>query len=562
MSPLCLVYLAYKQQFQYLPKKILNQLLPSPKATTIQEPQEGAEPRQAKKDPVPKQKAPTTTTNPTTVISAQAVAIMAEEIGITRSEMTDDCELAALGVDSLLGLTISGKFREVFEMDVPSTLFTDYQTVGEVKQFVTQYLSLDDTPWASGGMNTPFTSNDSCSDTSASSAPSDAGDVKVAAGTVALMKDIISEETGISSHEMTPETSLADSGIDSLMLLQILGSLREQCGMDLPATFFVDHDTFGDIEKTLGFDADMDKDQDLWESAADSQPAKQVAPSDGVPSKPKMFSRENLDANAPSATSILVQGNPKIATKSLFLFPDGSGSATSYASIPKVDDDVCVYGLNCPYMKQPESYTCGIDGAVTLYLREIRRRQLRGPYYLGGWSAGGECAYEACLQLQEVGETVERLILFDAPCPLGLASLPSRLHHFFGSIGLLGTGGNVPAWLLPHFEYSIKNLAAYNPTPMDPRTGTPPKTYSIMAQDGVCKNPEDPRPEPQPDDPPNMNWLLYNRTDFGYNGWDQLLGAENITHTESVPNVNHFTMMRETGAKSLGGHIKKALVDK
>jgi hypothetical protein len=40
-----------------------------------------------------------------------------------------------------------------------------------------------------------------------------------------------------------------------------------------------------------------------------------------------------------------------------------------------------------------------------------------------------------------------------------------------------------------------------------------------------------------------MNWLLNNRTDFGYNGWDKLLGAENCTCV-SIEG-NHFTMMRE-----------------
>jgi naphtho-gamma-pyrone polyketide synthase len=52
-------------------------------------------------------------------------------------------------------------------------------------------------------------------------------------------------------------------------------------------------------------------------------------------------------STVPPATSVLLQGNPRTATRKLFLFPDGSGSATSYVSIPPIAaDKLCVYGLN------------------------------------------------------------------------------------------------------------------------------------------------------------------------------------------------------------------------
>jgi hypothetical protein len=123
-----------------------------------------------------------------------------------------------------------------------------------------------------------------------------------------------------------------------------------------------------------------------------------------------------------------------------------------------------------------------------------------------------------------------------------LEALPSRLHDFFNSIGLLGTGGkNPPDWLLPHFESSIKALTAYKPKVMDPKKA--PKTFAIWATDGVCKNPSDPRPPPSKDDSKSMKWLLENRTDFGFNGWDEVLGGKNIKTVKI--SSNHFTMMRD-----------------
>ena len=241
---------------------------------------------------------------------------------------------------------------------------------------------------------------------------------------------------------------------------------------------------------------------------------------------------------------MLLQGSAKTATKKLFLFPDGSGSATSYISIPNLGPDVAIYGMNCPFMKDPKNYLVGIDGVSLLYMNEMKRRQPEGPYYIGGWSAGGVVAYEVAVQLMARGEKVEKLLLIDSPCPVKLEPLPARLHHFFDQIGLLGTGGtgSSPEWLLPHFEYSIKALSAYEPQAMP--KGQAPSTFAIWATDGVCGKPNDPRPPPaEGEDPKPMKWLLDNRTDFGDNGWGQLLGDSMVFDT--ISSCNHFTMMTD-----------------
>jgi thioesterase domain-containing protein len=240
-----------------------------------------------------------------------------------------------------------------------------------------------------------------------------------------------------------------------------------------------------------------------------------------------------------------MQGKPRTASKLLFLFPDGSGSATSYASIPNIDPSIAVYGLNSPYMTTPTHFTNGISGVATQYLAEVRRRQPKGPYHLGGWSAGGVVAYEITLQLLAAGEKVESLILLDSPCPIALEPLPSRLHHFFAKIGLIGSeeGTKIPDWLLPHFEASIKALTDYKPQPIPARDlARAPRTLAVWARHGVCRYPDSPRPEVRGDEPASMNWLLNNRTDFGPNGWGRLLGCVEFK-TMSVDG-NHFDLMK------------------
>lgn len=62
----------------------------------------------------------------------------------------------------------------------------------------------------------------------------------------------------------------------------------------------------------------------------------------------------------------------------------------------------------------------GIQPALTtfedmaaLYIREIRKVQPRGPYYLGGYSMGGEIALEIGQQLFRQGDQVKLLVMFD-----------------------------------------------------------------------------------------------------------------------------------------------------
>ena len=317
--------------------------------------------------------------------------------------------------------------------------------------------------------------------------------------------------------------------MDSLMTLTVLANLRETTGQDLAPDFFVENTSIDAIAETLY----PKSKQSLMMPATIDRAIRDEMMADKATA-------------SPPAVSLLLQGNPKTAKKTLFLFPDGSGSATSYATIAKIAPDVALYGLNCPFMKTPADFSCGIVGVSTLYKEEVRRRQPEGPYYLGGWSAGGIVAYEVALQLMQEGASIERLVFLDSPCPVDLEVIPPRLHHFFDEIGLLGTGtGTMPGWLLPHFESTIRALETYRPRVMDPQKV--PQTFTVWAQDGVCGMPGDPQPPPRGDDPKSMKWLLQNRTDFGPNGWDTLLGKGKMDFR--TVKCNHFTMMREPAVR-------------
>lgn len=565
-------------KFQQIPRRVLNTFLPpqqkvgaAPKAAAVAAPAKAvaAKPAAIKAAPAPikvqaakpvvkAQKAPKKVAakkSQGASVSSKVMQIIAKETDVDQSELVEEAAFENLGVDSLMSLTISAIFREDLDMEISSTLFTDYPTVGEMKKYFAQFDGAagpaedDDSESESEpptDLATPYEDDLSTPASSApSTAPSDAGKPDVDSpsreipdsevGEVSLARHIVAQEMGVDISEVTDQADLAEMGMDSLMSLTILGELREKTGIDLPSTFLSTNGCIEDIENALGM-----RPQPKAKAAAPAAPK--------VEKKHKSLQLNKVNAKLtdisqyPPATSVLLQGNAKVATKKIFFLPDGSGSATSYVSIPNIGPDVAAYGLNCPFMKNPDDWKCGIETVSLIYLAEIKRRQPQGPYIIGGWSAGGVIAYAVAQALLANNEKVEKLLLLDSPCPVNLAPLPTRLHVFFNEIGLLGTGDptKTPKWLLPHFTAAIRSLSDYEPQ----RTLAPIPTYAIWCREGVAGNAGDPRPPPAEDeDPAPMKWLLNHRTDFTDNGWGQLCGAENMKY--GVMGGNHFSMMKD-----------------
>lgn len=528
-------------KFQCIPRTLLNTFLPpaqsaAQKSTAkvgFKGDAQNTNKAKPKEVPAPVSAPPVKKTQ--TGLSSRALSAVAEEVGVPTSELSDNVVFEEVGVDSLMSLTISSRLRQELDMDLSSTLFTDHPTVAEFSKYFAANESADatavETECDSIGSSTPTSDHSgdfSAEDTASTTPLSSAGDEEI----TEAIRTTIADEMGVPVEEILGETNLASLGMDSLMSLTILANLRETTGQDLSSDFFVENPSMTAIENTL-----YPKSKPILPTPAVVEKSAQEVTSVVEKSAKKISPKA-------TATSLLLQGNPKTASKTLFLFPDGSGSASSYASISPISPSTtAVYGLNCPFMKSPSQFTCGIPGVSALYKAEVQRRQPMGPYHLGGWSAGGVVAYEVAQQLMQEGETVSRLILLDSPCPIRLEPLPARLHRFLDQIGLLGTGaGEAPEWLLPHFDSAIKALDEYKPAPMD--AAKAPKTFAIWATDGVCGNPEDVQLPREEGDPKSMRWLLENRTDFGSNGWDDLLGGEGKMRFATVEG-NHFTIMRQ-----------------
>lgn len=593
------------KQFQGVPRRVLDHLLPSgsatfssapkpkPKAETItQVVTEKLHVQVENTDGNVVPKVVTQTVNKVSIGSnlvARAFEIIAEEIGLAASELVPNSTFVDLGVDSLLSLTITSRLREELELDVSSTLFAECLSVQELTGFLRRGEGTVASSQSTSGDQTPGTRSESSGYQTDQTNPSseDLGDVDV----MATMRCILAEEIGISVHELKGSSDFGELGLDSLLSLTVLARLREEVNLHLPGSLFLDKNSLDEVESFLGLkgepmvtikEINPSSNNSVSSSIVHLLPEAVDHHSDPIAGIKEMMtitpspavnirvSRSSLGSSVPKASSMLLQGSTKVATKCLFLFPDGSGSATSYAPLPSISSDVVVYGLNCPYIRSPHEMKCSLEELTPPYLAEIRRRQPHGPYYLGGWSAGGICAFDAAQELERCGETVARLILIDSPFPIGLEKLPPRLYDFFSSIGMFGSaeGKAPPSWLIPHFLAFVDALDRYRARPF--ALGRGPKTFIVWAKDGVCKNPGDPRPEPRADDPREMNWLLNNRTDFGPNGWDTLLGCggdgeddgndDEKVVVETIEDANHFSLMEGEKVKELARFLERAMI--
>ncbi|KAK4235039.1 conidial yellow pigment biosynthesis polyketide synthase [Achaetomium macrosporum] len=590
-------------KFQCIPRKVLNMLLPprgAHAAASAPPPRSSvAATKPAPKTPSPpkRKKEAVTPSNINKVnqrlksVISTVMDILAREVGCSHDELAENIAFTDLGVDSLMSLTVSGKIREELELDIPSNAFVDHPTIGAFKRYLAKYeqpgrkMSIsshdsqasasDGSPESESGsgVTTPLDESDAYSakgDGQSQAESGESGDELQS-----IVRSTIAGEMGVEVDEILAAPDLANLGMDSLMSLSILGKLRENTGLTVPADLFVANPSLKAVERALGISsapkkpAGRKQQQQSKQQSKESSPAKQqaeVAPSApkhpriGLeePAPPKPPRPTNLVDDYPNrkASSVLLSGSHRQATKHLFMIPDGSGSATSYTEIANVGGEWAVWGLFSPFLKTPEEYNCGVYGMASKFIEEMKRRQPQGPYSVAGWSAGGVIAYEIVYQLTTAGEEVENLIIIDAPCPVTIEPLPQGLHAWFASIGLLGEGDDkkIPPWLLPHFAASVTALSNYDALPV-PKDKCP-KVMAIWCEDGVCKFPTDPRPEPYPKG--HALFLLDNRSDFGPNRWDEYLDVSKMQFRH-MPG-NHFSMMHGELAKQLGGFIKEALL--
>lgn len=392
---------------------------------------------------------------------------------------------------------------------------------------------------------------------------------------------IISEESGYELADIDDDKlALADLGVDSLLSLAITSRFREELGdsvshLDLNTLFMTCH-TVASLKAALAGNKTTPNPRNVheWRAITTDTASIPVSPPESICTQDfSIVSTTHIkDPPVPQATSVILQGSPKRARATIFLFPDGSGSATSYASIPPIcpTGDICVIAFNCPFLKKESSmFSCPLDALIDQgYLPELHRRlELRATvdgntkhtYYVGGWSAGGTLAYRAAQRLLQNEDEVKRgprslgilsgLVLIDAPPPIkGMDPLPDHFYKYCEQKGVFGgwsgpRARKAPDWLIPHFNGTIAVLQHYVAEPLTRAQAARLKTVAcIWAGESVVGS--DKPLEPHPDDTEGMKFLTVQRTDFSTAGWEQLVPGvdQGAILCQRLEGAHHFSL--------------------
>ncbi|KAJ5806698.1 Alpha/Beta hydrolase protein [Penicillium riverlandense] len=328
----------------------------------------------------------------------------------------------------------------------------------------------------------------------------------------------LAKETGIEVDDIDDRDEFtADLGINPIVAKSIRADWEAILKTTIPATIFDQYPTVGAFHRYL-----------------QSLPGR-------VPKAAPRQSRVPL--------SVVLQGNPSTCAKTIFLLPDGSGSGMAYASIPQISHSTCLVAMNSPYLDQASAYICSIEQIAGLWIDEIRQRQPKGPYIVGGWSAGGYYSYEVANALIRAGERVSAIVLLDSPCRPYFEALPMEVVEYLSTNGLMGSFGirGPPAWVVEHFQSTIRGVRQYVPAPMDAEDM--PDVYIIWAREGVLPSSE--LEETGLDLSVKVSrFLLEGKPNYGTHGWERLFPGARL-HLATISG-NHFTLIHKPYINEIG----------
>jgi thioesterase domain-containing protein len=117
---------------------------------------------------------------------------------------------------------------------------------------------------------------------------------------------------------------------------------------------------------------------------------------------------------ASSGWSPLVAIQPEGSRPPLFCFHGAGGNVLIYRDLARrLGLGQPFYGLQSQGLDGSLPPLSTVEEMASLYVKELRKVQPHGPYFLAGYCGGGTIAYEAAQQLQAQGERVALLAMFD-----------------------------------------------------------------------------------------------------------------------------------------------------
>lgn len=417
-------------------------------------------------------RSPDSTANPSLNLFVRVANIIAEEVGIEASTIPEYARFADLGIDSLLSISITRNVQHKTGLLIPTVLFDGDSTLSKIRAHLARLQ-----PSSSSWDTTQILDSSSTSPSLATATPvnplstspstsSSIGESRAGGSEFETFLGTVAEETGCDLSDLQPETQFAELGVDSLLGISILAAFQNTTGKGLPSSLFSDYPT-------------VDLMRQMFQGSAPPATLNQELTAVEFQAWPEY-----------SNFGRLLQGKSTSKLPSFFLVAPGSGYIEPYINLPEIYSGLDVYGLESPFLHQLPPGGWSMERAASVYIKEIRRIQPRGPYILGGWSIGGMYSYEISRQLIAEGETILGIILIESPCPNGMPNMPTPTIEAAELAGLylpIKREGlpdiDFPRSLKEHTIGSLNALKNYFPEPMKP-TQRPRYVMQIWASKG------------------------------------------------------------------------------
>jgi iterative type I PKS product template protein len=474
---------------------------------------------------------------------AELLAIVSEQLGMSVAELetSKGATFAELGVDSQMSISILADFQRATAVELPAAFFTNFPTPAHAQSELGNQQPEESKEQDQKARSPPRPSTKRKSSkkrTTASVGPS-----------THLLRLIV-DELDLEADDITPSTTFESIGMSSMLSVKITSDFERETGIELPAAFFSDQPTVADARRELDGQSETTPDaQPSGRPSPVSMALPAVVTHTKAPSASGSTRQDRID-NAVSR-AVLIQGQSRSRDAPLFMTTDGSGTVEAYIHLCALPNGRRIYALESPFLENTDSFEWSIEEIATIFLRTIRRIQPKGPYLIGGWSAGAMHAYEVAHSLMRQGEVIQALLLIDmrAPSILPTDIVTNEFVDRMGAFEGINRARDLPQDLsakeVAHLTGTCRALSRYD-APAFPINRQPGRVALVWAKLGLDTRTDAPvaamdRPGvdigKKPEDMSLVDferyinsWFHGRREHFGTNGWEDLVGDNISVH--------------------------------